>query len=122
MAHVYSVASAGILASRNTAAAQLTVQALFKASKRGLPQQLPAFRKALAVCFERRPRASAYVGALQRLAVEDRGGSVDATEAAAAAKESGSLQAGALQVLTIPPSTAILGQSWFDFRAWPWCF
>lgn len=54
--------------------------------------------QALALAFERRPRAAPYVGALQRLAIEDRGGSVDAESVAEAARASGSLQAGALQV------------------------
>jgi hypothetical protein len=79
-------------------AAQLTVQALFKAVRAAQPQAIPGFRGALALAFERRPRAGPYVGALQRLAIEDRGGSVEAARVAEAASASGSLQAGALQV------------------------
>lgn len=58
--------------------------------------------QALALAFERQPHAAPYVGALQRLAIEDRGGSVDAENVAEAARASGSLQAGALQVETRP--------------------
>lgn len=79
-------------------AAQLTVQALFKAVKRAVPQAVAGLRNALAVAFERGPRAGPYVGALQRLAIEDRGGAIAAAQAAEAARASGSLQAGALQV------------------------
>lgn len=71
---------------------------MFKAVKTARPTALPPVRSALALCFERRPRAAAYVGALQRLAIEDRGGAVDAAEVAGAAVQSGSLQCGALQV------------------------
>ena len=66
--------------------------------KTSQPSALPPVRKGLALCYEREPRAVAYVGALQRLAIEDRGGAVDAAEVASAAIESGSLQCGALQV------------------------
>jgi hypothetical protein len=74
------------------------VQALFKAVRATAPQAIPGLRKALAVAFERQPRAGPYVRALQRLAIEDRGCCIYPAEAAAAAHASGSLQAGALQV------------------------
>ena len=89
-----------MLASRDSLAAQLTVQALFKAVRTAAPGAVPGLRKALALAFERTPRSAAYVGALQRLAIEDRGGSVDAATVAKAATASGSLQAGALQART----------------------
>ena len=72
---------------------------MFKVVKTAQPSALPPVRAALALCFERQPRSAAYVGALQRLAIEDRGGAVDAAEVASAAVQSGSLQSGALQVL-----------------------
>lgn len=90
--------NAGVLASRDSLAAQLTVQALFKSVRSAAPGAVPGLRAALAAAFERRPRAAPYVGALQRLAIEDRGGAVAAEAAAGAASASGSLQAGALQV------------------------
>ena len=74
---------------------------MFKVVKTAQPSALPPVRDALALCFGRQPRAAAYVGALQRLAIEDRGGAVDAAEVASAAVQSGSLQSGALQVLTM---------------------
>ena len=80
-------------------AAQLLIPALFKVVKTAQPSALPPVRTALALCFERQPRSAAYVGALQRLAIEDRGGAVDPAEVASAAVQSGSLQSGALQVL-----------------------
>ena len=92
---------AGVLASRDSLAAQLTVQALFKAVRTAAPGAVPGLRKALALAFERKPRSAAYVGALQRLAIEDRGGTVDAGIVAEAATASGSLQAGALAVRSL---------------------
>lgn len=74
---------------------------MFKVVKTAQPSALPPVRTALALCFGRQPRAAAYVGALQRLAIEDRGGAVNAAEVASAAVQSGSLQSGALQVLTM---------------------
>ena len=73
---------------------------MFKVVQTSQPSALPPVRKGLALCYECEPRAAAYVGALQRLAIEDRGGAVDAAEVASAAIESGSLQCGALQVQT----------------------
>lgn len=87
-----------MLASRDSLAAQLTVQALFKAARTFAAPAIPGLRKALALAFERTPRSSVYVGALQRMAIEDKGGTVDAASVAEAATASGSLQAGALQV------------------------
>ena len=85
-------------------AAQLVIIELFRVVRTAQPAALPPVRAALALCFEREPRATAYVGALQRLAIADRGGAVEAAEVAAAAIQSGSLQCGALQVWlqTIP--------------------
>ncbi len=83
----------------SSSAAQLLITALFKVVKTAQPSALPPVRDALALCFERQPRSAAYVGALQRLAIEDRGGAVDPAEVASAAVQSGSLQSGTLQVL-----------------------
>ncbi len=84
---------------------------MFKVVKTSQPSALPPVRKGLALCYEREPRAVAYVGALQRLAIEDRGGAVDAAEVASAAIESGSLQCGALQV-RIPSSHVVHRRMW----------
>lgn len=84
---------------------------MFKVVKTSQPSALPPVRKGLALCYEREPRAVAYVVALQRLAIEDRGGAVDAAEVASAAIESGSLQCGALQV-RIPSSHVVHRRMW----------
>ena len=88
---------ADVIAASN-GAAQLVIVELFRVVRTAQPAALPPVRAALALCFEREPRATAYVGALQRLAIADRGGAVEAAEVATAAIQSGSLQCGALQV------------------------
>ena len=88
---------ADVIAASN-GAAQLVIAELFRVVRTAQPAALPPVRAALALCFEREPRAAVYVGALQRLAIADRGGAVEAAEVAAAAIQSGSLQCGALQV------------------------
>lgn len=85
----------------SSSAAQLIITAMFKVVKTAQPSALPPVRAALALCFERQPRGAAYISALQRFAIEDRGGAVDAAEVAAAAVHSGSLQSGALQVFIV---------------------
>jgi len=90
-----------VAASTNSALAGQLLQALFKAAMGAAGADMRArLRGALAACFERGPSNAGYVAALQRLALADRGGAstVAVPAAAAAAKASGGLQAGALQV------------------------
>ena len=96
---------AGVLASLDEQAAQLAVQALFRLARdegakfgNTAAGDGDGIRDALAAAFERGPEQAPYVGALQRLALEDAGSAVEASKAAEAARASGSLQAGALQV------------------------
>ena len=96
---------AGVMASLDTQAAQLVVQSLYRLAQddarsgHAKGAVTAGMREALAAAFERGPKRASYVGALQRLALEGgSGGGVDAQRAAEAARASGSLQAGALQV------------------------
>ena len=59
---------------------------------------LPAVRAALGAAFERAPKQAPYVRTLQLLALEDGAAGTEPKKAAEAARASGSLQAGALQV------------------------
>jgi hypothetical protein len=103
---------AGVLASLDDQAAQLAVQALFRLARDEGAKSGTAsaagnnISDALAAAFERGPKQAPYVGALQRLALEDAGSAVDAAQAAEAARASGSLQAGALQVGLSTPVVA----------------
>lgn len=104
-----------MLAGQDTHAAQLAVQSLFRTlraaatpaaagASTGSPSSaadegLPAVRAALGAAFGRAPKQAPYVRALQLLALEDGGAAgTDPRSAAEAARASGSLQAGALQV------------------------
>lgn len=92
---------AGIMTFSSNALAGQLLQAFYTAAKRVAGPDVQArMRGALAACFERGPTDVGYVAALQQLALADRGaaGSVTVHAAAAAAKASGGLQAGALQV------------------------
>ena len=92
---------AGVMTARNSALAGQLLQALYSAALDAAgPDMQARLRTALAACFERAPSEPAYVAALQRIALADRGaaGSVAIPAVAAAAKASGGLQAGVLQV------------------------
>ena len=89
------------MTARNGALAGQLLQELYSAALDAAgPDMQARLRTALAACFERGPSEPAYVAALQRIALADRGaaGSVAIPAAAAAAKASGGLQAGVLQV------------------------
>ena len=89
------------MTARNSALAGQLLQALYGAALDAVgPGMQARLRSALAACFERSPCDPSYVAALQRIALADRGaaGSVAIPAAAAAAKASGGLQAGVLQV------------------------
>ena len=95
---------AGIMTFGSSALAGQLLQAMYTtAVGTASPDTQAQMRSALAVCFERHPTDAGYVAALQQLALADRSaaGSVSVGAAAAAAKASGGLQAGALQVF--PP-------------------
>ena len=98
---------AGIMTFSSSALAGQLLQTFYTAAKRVAGPDVQArMRGALAACFERGPTSVGYVAALQQLALADRGaaGSVTVHAAAAAAKASGGLQAGALQVPRIRSS------------------
>ena len=104
---------AGVMASRDAGIAQITMEALWHSicdsaeedSKGRQGHILEGLRSALRHCFEQQPRQSGYVGCLQSFALADRGGSVSVKRAAEAAQASGRLQAGALQVQSLPHPT-----------------
>jgi len=89
-----------VAASTNSTLAGQLLQALFKAAMGAAGADMRARLRGALACFERGPSEAGYVAALQRLALADRGGAstVPVPAAAAAAKASGGLQAGALQV------------------------
>ena len=92
------------MASRDANIARTAVEAIWHsvchaASQASQDSELmEALRVAVRQCFERQPKHAGYVRCLQSFALADRGGGVDVTQAAQAAKASDSLQAGALQV------------------------
>ena len=94
----------GVMASRDANIARTAVEAIWHsvchaASPASQDSELmEGLRVAVRQCFERQPKHAGYVRCLQSFALADRGGGVDVTSAAQAAKASDSLQAGALQV------------------------
>jgi hypothetical protein len=92
------------MASRDANIARTAVEAIWHSVCHAATQAsqdsklMEGLRLAVRQCFERQPKHAGYVRCLQSFALADRGGGVDVTHAAQAAKASDSLQAGALQV------------------------